>query len=523
MITTRIEADGYGPFTDFAVDLPVQGLVLILGANGSGKTSTLETVPYAKWGETLRGVNPWRRNGRLMVRSDGLDVEVTKKGRTEEVRIGGAPFQRKQATVELSRRFGLFDTWRRAYLVGASAILFAGATDGGRKRFLEQVLGLSAFDAARTTAGADHRAAAMKVQAAKITLQHARGELARLEGSGPAPRKPTPPPEGKSTAVALEWAEAMWADLCADESAMSVQLARADAELERAQEDHDAVAGGTCDRCHQPVVGAALAGLVDCITTAQDIRDDLAARLEQLKLNKATVHAEIHDLEQRGRVLEGQQRVYERLLATYEAEARAFTQRDQDRVRAKRAVEVAEVAETELVAEEQKLAVIEKAFGLRGIRSHLLGTAVLALNGAVQPYFRRVVPDGEIALSLADTDIEIALKVPELVKGVPRFGGAFGYKAASGGERRRIDSAFVLGTADVAGAYAGHPNGDLWLDEAFDALDDEGVETVAELLAEVARRRKVVVVTHNTTLGRTLWSRAAVRIQYEAGGKISVA
>lgn len=522
MIVTRIEADGYTPFSNFAVDLPPKGLVLILGANGNGKTSTIETVPFAMWGETLRGVNPWRRAGRLLVRADGLDVEVQHKGRTDTVLIDGQTFLRKQATVELSRRFGLFDTWRRAYLVGANAILFAGATDGGRKRFLEQVLGLGAFDHAASAARAEHRQISTKAQHAKLTLQHAKAEVARLSVEGPAPRRPTPPPASDAPTAALAWSEALWNDICADREEAGRRLAVADGELERAQDDHDAVAGGRCDRCHQPVVGAALDELVGCVEVAQEIRDGLARHLDRLKLAAIELGAELAWLEERARARDAQERVYERLLATFEAEERARAQVDQQRARAAEALKAAETEAADALEAEQRIQVIERAFGLHGIRTQLLGTAVSALSSAVRPYFRRVVADGEIDLRLVDTDIEIEIKVPELVKGTPRFGGAAGYRACSGGERRRIDSAFVLGTADIAGAYAGHPDGDLWLDEAFDALDDEGVETVAELLAEVARRRKVVVVTHNTALGRTLWSRAAVRVQYEAGGRIQV-
>ena len=79
-------------------------------------------------------------------------------------------------------------------------------------------------------------------------------------------------------------------------------------------------------------------------------------------------------------------------------------------------------------------------------------------------------------------------------------GGGHGYKASSGGERKRIDIAVMLALGDIARRLRGEKGSTLFFDEAFDALDEQGLAAVVGVLRELAQDRAVVVISHNPLL-----------------------
>ena len=83
-------------------------------------------------------------------------------------------------------------------------------------------------------------------------------------------------------------------------------------------------------------------------------------------------------------------------------------------------------------------------------------------------------------------------------------GGGHGYRAASGGERRRIDIALMLALAEIAEAAVGTTGSTLFFDEVFDALDGDGVDAACAVLDELAADRCVVVISHNMDLAARL-------------------
>lgn len=523
MNVTEIHAEGFVPFTDFHLALPERGLVLVHGPNGSGKSATIDVVSYALWSETLRGVSPWSKpgGGRISIVSDGVKIAVERKARADSVTIDGVPFAtRRAATETLEHRFGTFSTWCRAYVVSSDAVLFGEATDGARKQFLEQILGLGAFDAAVKVARTDLREVASRVASTRVAIEQARRAVERMDAVAP---EPVPPPveAQRDFSRALAFAESVVEDLLDGLAETRDTIRDLDADLRHAQEDHAAVEDGTCDRCHRPMEAGDLearARAVDdlnaLLQTAQDYQAELTERLVLARAEVAVLRGHV----EAARIAASH---HQRRLAIYETELAAYHRALTARAGAVEELSTLTKKLAEATSAEARLKVIEAALGLQGIRARMLTTALSALDQLSKRFFSRVIPGGSLRLAMVDNDVDLSIHAPELVDGVKRFGGG-SYKACSKGERRRIDSAFVVSAATLAGIYAGRSDGDLWLDEAFDSLDDEGVETIGELLEEVARERKVVLITHNTSLARSLWSRAKVRIGYEPGGKVTV-
>jgi len=157
-----------------------------------------------------------------------------------------------------------------------------------------------------------------------------------------------------------------------------------------------------------------------------------------------------------------------------------------------------------MVVDYDTLKACEKVVGLNGPRAHVLGTALGGLETVANGWLDRLMYPGlRLRLNPYSTtqkgDVKDAIGLD-----VEGAGGGHGYRAASGGERRRIDVALVLALAEVAGAAHGRSTGTLWFDEVFDALDADGRDAVATVIAELARERCVVVITHDAGLAQQL-------------------
>ncbi len=113
-------------------------------------------------------------------------------------------------------------------------------------------------------------------------------------------------------------------------------------------------------------------------------------------------------------------------------------------------------------------------------------------------------------LKKGGTNDSISLEVHGLGRG--------SYKSTSGGERRRVDVALLLALGEVAAAARGGVPGTLFFDEVFDCLDDAGIEAIGDVLAELAKARCVVVITHSKPLIQRLRASASLHI---AGGAIA--
>ena len=143
------------------------------------------------------------------------------------------------------------------------------------------------------------------------------------------------------------------------------------------------------------------------------------------------------------------------------------------------------------------LAACERVLGLKGVRAHVLGKALSGVEAVANSWLVRIAGSG-LVLSLKPYSEKKSGGTKEAISlEVEGAGGGYGYKASSGGERRRIDVAILLALADIAGAAHGIEGGTLFFDEVFDSLDADGVERVIDALQDLAKDRAVLVISHN--------------------------
>jgi DNA repair exonuclease SbcCD ATPase subunit len=179
----------------------------------------------------------------------------------------------------------------------------------------------------------------------------------------------------------------------------------------------------------------------------------------------------------------------------------------------------AEAREAALLVEKDVLTAVEVVLGLKGVRVGVLARSLGGLGAIANAWLAR--------LGIPEMNLELKPYSEKKTGGVTDSigvvlsgaGGGHGYKAGSGGERRRVDLALLLGLSEVATAATGTPPGTLFFDELFDALDTDGVKAVSVALEDLAKDRCVVVISHNPELVREL---PAVKRWNVSGGKVTV-
>jgi exonuclease SbcC len=532
----RLRLTQFTSHDDSTLVLPSAGVLLVTGPNGAGKSSLAEAVAWGLWGKTLRGSTPWRGDAKppCTVEVDCDDLEVRRARTGAKTDIAFVRGDRRMVDAEewptaqkaqeaLDATILDFDLWRRSHVFSsADASNFTTATDHERKRLLEGVLGLQRFDAALEACRADLAAAKSEAQshahaldllAAKVSDAQARmkrdDEALATIGTEQSDLAPL---TGKSA----DELRKLVLDCDRDIQDIHAQLRKADA----AGADHAATArqieatlarlrDDACPTCTQAIpaslrkrleqdAAASRAQVAQARDAAKASLDDVQAALDELQEERAHLD-ERHQQRKQAEALRQRARDErarsEQTRSTLER-ARKQAEQDLADARAKQAEHSTALATAR--AKLVELEASERALGMKGIRAHILGTALAGVEAVANSWLAKL---GLASLRLRlnqYTEKKTGGTTAALALEVSGAGGGHGYKGASGGERRRLDVALLLALAEVSGAAHGQRPGTLWFDEVFDALDEEGTEAVAAALTELARDRVVVVVSHSS-------------------------
>lgn len=552
---------------------PETGIMVVTGPNGSGKSSIIEGVAWAVWGKTLRDTVPWRQDVAKLqcsatLRCDGLLIDRQRKAKTNLqwmvsddgtelasildtlTRVGKIPpghmtdyETATKAQETLDHIVGPFDVWRRSRAFSShDAAHFTLATDGERKRLLESAMGLGSFDTALEACRVDLKKAQaeaqrLRVKKSELDLKIA-AEKRRLEEAEEGLAAMPKPPAVKKAAEGKPLAD------------FEAELRRVDGELRQAREvlrkvDTDSAtleataAGlratlarlrdGACPTCTQPITAALRASLKEEAEAAEDQakadrvkasgkREDAEALFEELTEELAAIRAkrdarqaELQEEAAAQREADrhtAQRERYERIIKEAKGEKLKLEEDWQDHD------DMLALASTDLA----ELTACETVLGLRGVRANILGRSLSGIEAVANAWLPRMLLAEERGISVKLQSYSekktggVADAINLQVLGV---GDGNGYRATSGGERRRIDVGLLLALAEVAAASAGGTTGTLFFDEVFDALDSGGKEAVAGILRELSEDRCVVVVTHSEELQSLL--PAVKRVQIARG------
>ncbi|PCJ25630.1 MAG: hypothetical protein COA94_06015 [Rickettsiales bacterium] len=503
--------------TDIA--LPSQGLVVITGDNGSGKSSLVEAVSLCRFGKSLRGTDLWAGPGELVTETyDGVTYrrKRTASGRMTFKTDGGPEYQ--TATRAQRELGGDHKLWMRSCVLSFDDVVsFTRATDSERKKMLEGVLGLQRFDAALqqvrgelVTARSAHQLATHAVDVAQQQEHAAAGVLSILQaqlGEG----APTSDPEVVArnvTSAVVDAEEARddeevtreQATKCREQSsALGARIALLGNQI-GAEGDAECHACGRAFDNHRP----------DTIAELVEQRRELTAMRDEVIMEGKKW---LSDAEKHQKNAEVSNRKAEcarddlRAHGEYDARcSRLQTKIDEASVKnndAGQHVATLRVAEDSACADTSVLEAAEQVLGLRGFRSHVLAEALEGLEISANYWLERFSPGVQVRvrptreLKGGGTSDEISVEFTGV-------GGGHGYKGCSRGERRRQDVAITWALGELEAAASGHAESTVWCDEPFDALDTQGVDALVSALTEVRERRCVVVISHSADLVEAL-------------------
>lgn len=521
------------------VALPPTGIVLVTGKNGAGKSALLEAVSMAGWGKTIRGTDPRREGekGAVSVETT-FGMEITRSWnpagkKSLDVAVKGAKefaFENvTKAQEHIDEVLGEWETWRRSCVFStAAADMFSTATDADRKRLLENLLGLRRFDMALERCRVDQKAAALAKTQAQLVLNRAQTRLEEvtrhLDTLRALARSAAP---SVDLATLEDRRAALEAELTFKGAAARTELEayrRAEKDVneqrykvEALQKQIKALAGSqTCPTCHRAwpdaehkameadKLKAELAALGVPPTVSADRWKQADADFKRVQGELAQVKAEIAQAEA------SIARHAQALEAVHRAEADLLS------LETEREAATGEV--TRYTSQLAHLETTDQVLGTRGARAHLLMDALKGLEVAANVWLNRIARiDAPLTLRLSPyTEKKSGGTADAISLEVDGAGGGRGYKATSGGERRRIDVAIMLALAEVAQSAHNRFTPTMWFDEVFDALDvPDGIDAVTAALEDLSRDRCVVVITHNAALIRHL--PAALRLQVDDG------
>jgi len=135
-------------------------------------------------------------------------------------------------------------------------------------------------------------------------------------------------------------------------------------------------------------------------------------------------------------------------------------------------------------------------FSHLGVELFALRRALQTLNARLAIYLSRLLPGASLKYILDDAGkIDSVLDVQRSVSGARRVAGL------SKGQRRRIDIATALALQDMMYLFTGSRTNVLMMDEVFEGLDDEGVPRVVETLKALSKSRpSIFVISHLSSL-----------------------
>lgn len=522
-----IEAANFMRWDFSKVDLPETGVVIVTGKNGHGKSTIIEAVAHAAWGQSVRGAPGWRtgEKGGVELSSPVAIVRrnVTKSGSTklswttEDDGSGNYPTKTKAQT-KLEELVGTFDVWQRACVFSSHEVgRFTTATDKSRKELLEELLELERFSSAYKSASNDRNAKRRAVSELESNLRLSEQSVSALDRQVAQAQEA----EGElADAEELETLRKRAADLRVEigELEEGLMLTResvreVEGRVHAATAKHNAVTadlkryeslGGVCPTCEQEVDADHTHELLDGTREmlgmlgkdyeyARRRAEEARVLLRSDEQNLEVKRGEYRDLVARGQALKGE-------VARREKWAGKVAELQAEREAA--VVDVARLTE-ETQRERVKLAELDAVcdvLGLQGARAGILAHALESIQAVANEWLARLGLTGLRVELGSQSKTKSGATNDKISFEVVGAGGGHGYKASSGGERRRIDIAVMLALADVAAGRGVSGDSTLFVDELFDALDDEGVEATVEVLNEIAEDRCVVVISHNAML-----------------------
>lgn len=500
MIIREVHLRQFGCWKDQKFSL-APGVTLLTAGNGQGKSTVLHGLVWGIWGQKLRNYELLPGASVSLTTNHGarqpyLDRRITARG--EVVTLDGVESNKTRALEAIQSIWGDYSAWNRTlWVTGRTVSRFSLGTPTEKFQHLVAVTGAARYDKAlsaatdlvrvRRDAAATQpvmllNGAKQAVSNARLALRHYKSSYELLPGGPSVPELEQKIRDGERAAEAKE---ADLRVLRAEEVTKTEDLNKLRQELGYLRQELRDSERGLCPACGQAEPKEGDAEIRNAVEVLQGDVDTLQSRLRVLAGWIHTGNQDVLGIQSRcvelKRDLNSAALSQANLKAIEECvQTHVATIVRAERALKERAEEVQHFAK-ELQEAEQARTVIANAR-----KGHLLSFTD-QIEASANHYLSVIGAKPRIALTFEEGKLRIETSGT----------GAKEYADLSGGEGRRVDLCIVLAmamaAADVGTVPASAP---LVVDEAFDTLDQEGVEALLYLACEVSKRRQVLLVSH---------------------------
>lgn len=533
MKVQKIFLENFGVHTHTEILFPHTGLVLITGANGSGKSTIIEAVSVCCWGKSLRGETFWDdQQGSVVVTTNAIAISrvgtALKKSLQFDSIVGGMfPVFDTQTKAQdtLNSVIGSLDLWRRTHVLSsADAQAFSLASSSERMRLLETVLALDRFDNAHARALEilkNHKQEIFNVQNKISVLEHsiqsARARLARAEADVHAMVDNIDVGQYSERVEVLkqnlvpirEMFELCTNALVEEQTAIAVEST----EINKAKIALSKILNcSVCPTCSQPITDTVKQALKqNCAVTIAQHEDTLSAAKCASELTKLEISAYREQLSKFNDEISTLKNVlneHETIKNTlnYAQKIKEQVQHELQNLLS----ELAQLKQTSEVLSDQLShhQLTSETLAPTGARVLIVSNTIKQLQDRANAWLKVF---GDLTVEVVPyTERTSGKIVPQINMNVVVNGKKLSYAHTSSGERRRVDLAMMLALRDIAIAQRSAEQGTVFFDEAFDALDTSGIDAVSKALLNMTQNQCCVVITHNERLVEQLRTQAAL-------------
>ncbi len=472
MRISKVTVKNYGCFKTRSFDLG-PNVNLLTASNGMGKTTLCSAIVWGLWGKHLREVD---LNSGASVRLEfGSTITRSLNGRGETVELTGHSAMNKTRFSEVMMPIlGDYGAWSKSlWVTGSNVANFSQGSPKDRFQYLSKIVGAAQFD--------------VYLEKLKARYTEVKGHSERYLLDAPA----------KSVMCERHWADLVQVNRSnlggfraptaapRDLAQLEQRLQEAGAELEKIRIEHDAAEaahtaflkaeGEPCAACGQ---GVRPKDWSEQNSTLHSLRDSLARR----KYAAVRVYTDLQTGIKNERIARHRQANLNDIINNAEkdllARAEKLYERSQEIERQTREALGAQ-------AEAADLGILGQC--VKQAKHDYLASAASAITKTTNHYLSVIGTDYVVSIDYVDEALVVNL----------HQGPVKTYSKLSSGQKRRVDICLCLAMSQLAATVGTVPKtAPLIIDEAFDTLDNQGVEALISLSCEIAKERQVILVSH---------------------------
>ena len=472
MRVSKVVVKNYGCFKNRSFQLG-PNVNLLTASNGAGKTTLCSAIVWGLWGKHLREVD--LVPGASVRLEFGSTITRSLNGRGETVELTGQPTMNKTRFSEVMLPvLGEYGAWSKSlWVTGSNVANFSQGSPRDRFQYLSKIVGAAQFDvyldklkARYTETKGNSDRVLQSVNDREAMHTRAWSDLVATAQRQITGFQTACQPAGnlKELLMAKEEASASLALVVDD-------LSRAEKELS----DFNYTAHSICKSCGQSTfteleneTRADLYSARDSIENKRRVAVRVTADLEvRIREEKTALHRQAN---------------LNSIIDNAEADLLARAEKLYERI-----------AELEKQTDEARKAQAEAAdLGTLGqcvkqAKHDYLASAASAITKTTNHYLSVIGTDYVVSIDYIDEALVVNL----------HQGPVKTYSKLSSGQKRRVDICLCLAMSQLAATVGTVPKtAPLIIDEAFDTLDNAGVEALISLACEIAKERQVILVSH---------------------------